>query len=634
MARYRFRVLFAFCCLLSINVSADAQSSRGKPSPENTRNRAIEKSKAEDDAARLNEDRLAFAVQIVSSLADEARSYKDESLRVKVQARAADVLWDVDQERARTLFDRAWDVAQTIDKEGQQRNEEARRRFLSGQGGPGFIPPPPNLRAEVLRLASLHDRTLAEGYFAKMEEENKRDEEQNKEARHWDPTQPPEAVAKRLQLARQLLENGETEKALLFAEPALNQVTSHGIIFLVLLRQKNTALADQIFSSLLERTVSDPIADATSVSLLSSYVFTPSVLVTSTRNGLLMNPWTSTRPPPQLTPALRTRFFGVASQVLLRPLSPPELEITSAGVAGTYFTIQRLLPLFEQNAPELAAALQGRLNTLAQGRDEIIPEQQRDFVKAGFGSNEKKEEGPDDTLARIERASSTAERDHLYAIAARNAVTKSDPKARELADKIEDADLKKSVREFVDFLMISQALEKKDTEKALRLTRAGELSHIQRVWSYTKIAVLLKSSAPERATDLISEAMSEAGRMEVTSAESAEAWVAIAASAGEVDQARKWETVLDAARAINRAENYTGEEGSVSVGFQTKDSVVKTSIAAPSINLAGLFGMLAKADAYRAADMATSIKNESPRAVALLAVGRSVFDSKLTKKKL
>ncbi len=158
----------------------------------------------------------------------------------------------------------------------------------------------------MLRLASLHDRTLAESYFAKMEEENKLDEE-NKEARRWDPTQPPEIVEKRLQLAQQLLENGETEKALLFAEPALNRVTSQGIILLVLLRQKNAAMADQIFSSLLERTVSDPIADSTSVSLLSSYVFTPSVLVTSTRNGLLMNPWTSTLPPPQLRPALRTR---------------------------------------------------------------------------------------------------------------------------------------------------------------------------------------------------------------------------------------------------------------------------------------------------------------------------------------
>src|SRR6185295_9428440 len=98
-----------------------------------------------------------------------------------------------------------------------------------GQGSAGFIPPPPNLRAEVLRLASRNDRALAEDFLAKMEEENKRDEDESTTQRRWDPTEPPEAIVKRLQLARQLLENGETDKALAFAGPGLNRVTSPGL---------------------------------------------------------------------------------------------------------------------------------------------------------------------------------------------------------------------------------------------------------------------------------------------------------------------------------------------------------------------------------------------------------------------
>jgi hypothetical protein len=364
MARYLLTSPVVLCWALSISLTANAQLSRNKPLPESKDNRP--KPSLESDNARLKEARLAFAIQVVSSLADEARGYKDESLRVRVQARAADVLWNVDRERARTLFDRAWEAAEIIDREGRRRNEEERNRFLSKRGGTGFIPAAPNLRGEVLRLASFHDRSLAEGFLAKMEEENKRDEEESTTARRWDPTEPPEAIVKRLQLARQLLENGETEKALIFAEPGLNRVTSQGVIFLVLLRQKNAGSADQLFASLLERTSNDPIADATSVSLLSCYVFTPSVLVTSTRNGLLMNPWTATLPPPQLSPALRAKFFFVGSQILLRPVDPPELELTSAGLAGTYFTIKRLLPLFEQNDPGMAVALQGRLNRLAR----------------------------------------------------------------------------------------------------------------------------------------------------------------------------------------------------------------------------------------------------------------------------
>src|SRR6202040_1634931 len=101
---------------------------------------------------------------------------------------------------------------------------------------------------------------------------------------------------RRLELARELLEGGELEKAVLVAAPGLTQATSPGIIFLVLLRQKSAPRADQIFSAMIEATANDPASDATSISLLSSYVFTPSTLLTVTRNGLLMNPWTDPIP--------------------------------------------------------------------------------------------------------------------------------------------------------------------------------------------------------------------------------------------------------------------------------------------------------------------------------------------------
>ncbi|HYJ87932.1 MAG TPA: hypothetical protein VEW46_17840 [Pyrinomonadaceae bacterium] len=324
---------------------------------------------------------------------------------------------------------------------------------------------------------------------------------------------------KRLQVARQLLENGATEKALLFAEPGLNRVTSHGVIFLVLLRQKNAGAADKLFSSLLERMSNDPIADATAVSLLSSYVFTPGVLVTSTRNGLVMNPWTPTPlAPPQLSAALRAKFFFVTSQILLRPVEPAELQLTSAGLAGTYFTIKRLLPLFEQNDPSISAALHVRLNKLAEGTNEVIPAAQREFLNAGFNSNDKKKDDPEDALSRIDGASNTNERNHLYAMAARAAAMKNQLKAREFADKIEQGELKKNVRNFVDFVLVSNALQKNESEKALLFARAGELSYLQRAWAYSETAALSKSSGLDEAMDLILEAAREAGRIPVTSA--------------------------------------------------------------------------------------------------------------------
>lgn len=628
MTRHLLASIFTFCCVLSLGTMVNAQPPGSKPVPQVKKRQTAAKPPARADN-QADEAQRVFAIQTISALADEARGYKDESLRASVQARAADALWDIDPERARTLFDRAWEAATAVDQAGRRRNEEARRRFLSGQGGIGFIPPPPNLRAEVLRLASKRDRVLAESFLAQMEKEDKRAEEENNTASFWDPTEPPAATARRLELARQLLEGGDTERALLVAKPGLNRVTSQGIVFLVLLRQKNADLADQGFAALLEKAAVDPTADATSISLLSSYVFTPSVLVTVTRNGLLMNPWLEeTLPPPKLSPALRTAFCHVAIQILTRPIPPVELERTSAGRAGTYFTMMRLLPLFKQSDPEAATALQGRLNVLAQEAEGLLPEQQRAFINAGLNPKASKEEGLNDALARVERAASTDERNYLLAIAAHAAVMQNDPGAQALADKIEDPELKRRVRNFVDFTLVSKALEKKDAEQALRLARPGELSPFQRVWAYTESARLLKSPAPQRARELLAEAMTEARRIAATGPENAQAWVAIANSALVIDPDILAETISEAVKAINKAPDYTGEEDKVSARFQSRSAVAAMDIAAPLASLANLYGKLGREDIYFAADTARSITNESPRAVALLAAAQSVLEQK------
>jgi hypothetical protein len=626
MTRDRFALLLSLVFATSANYSTAIAQSVVRNPPPGDRSKQIAAEAAVTERSAQSKERLAFAIQVVSSLADEARNYKDESLKVKVQARAADVLWNFNQERARAIFERAWDLAQRVDEDGRRAIEEQRRAFLSGKGGIGFIPPPPNLREEVLRLASQHDRSLAEKFLASMEEANDRDEKENKINRNSDPTEPPEAIAKRLQLARQLLENGQPDSAVAFAQPGLNRITSDGTIFLVLLRQKNAVLADRLFSTLLDRTAADPLADATSASLLASYALTPSILVTFTRRGLLMNQWTSELPPPQLAPSLRTKVFNTISQVLMRHGSISELELTSAGLSGTCFTIRRLLPSFEQSFPSLASDLHNRLNQLTQEKDEMVSPQQRSFMNAGFEPKKSVEE-PDDTLSQIERASSTRERNQLYAVAAQKAAMKTDPKARELADKIDDDEFRKAVRNFVDVLLINKAKEKRESEKALQLVRTAELSHFQRVWAYTEIAALLPSSAEEQAIDLITEAIDEAGRLETSKPERAEAWVAIAMNAVRVDQARKEDMLLDVVKAVNQAEGYTGEESSFTVDFSVRSNIARVSIPAPTISLANLFAALGKDDLFRAANIAHSIKSESPRAIALLASARSVLNT-------
>jgi hypothetical protein len=255
------------------------------------------------------------------------------------------------------------------------------------------------------------------------------------------------------------------------------------------------------------------------------------------------------------------------------------------------------------------------------------------LINAGFNATQKDEEKPENTLAQIEQAASTRERDHLYAMAASAAVKKNDPKAREFADAIDDAELKKNVRGFVDLILVSKLLEKKDWEKALQLTRVGELSHFQRAWSYAEIAALSKATAPEQTVELIREATTEAQRITVTSSENAQAWIAIARRTAEVKSERKWETVLDAIKAVNNAVGYNGNEKDLSVSFRSRNNIQMMQVPAPSISLVALFQSLADKDLYQAGEMARGITNESARAVALLAAASSAFANEVEKPK-
>lgn len=135
------------------------------------------------------------------------------------------------------------------------------------------------------------------------------------------------------------------------------QVNEKTIGFLSALRAKMPELADQRFVILLARAELDPFSDANTVSGLSSYAFTPGLYVTFSANGSVN--WSPAEQPiaaPKLLVNVRSKLFQVAASILLRPLTPPDQDFTSAGRTGKYMVIKRLLPLFDQYAPNTALA--------------------------------------------------------------------------------------------------------------------------------------------------------------------------------------------------------------------------------------------------------------------------------------
>src|SRR6185369_498 len=198
-------------------------------------------------------------------------------------ARAADVLWDTDPERARELFRRAWEAAETVDAETAKKRAEEMKR-LESEGGPVVVRGGPDLRSEVLRLVAKRDRKLGEEFLKALDEAAEKQRSEAATDRRNDPGSRLGA-SQRLQLARRLVEDGEVERAMQFAAPALNAVSIDTIFFLSALREKNAQLADAAYTNLLALAARDPGSDANTVSGLSSYLFTPFLYVTFEAGG-------------------------------------------------------------------------------------------------------------------------------------------------------------------------------------------------------------------------------------------------------------------------------------------------------------------------------------------------------------
>lgn len=625
----------ALCLLLSFAAQVYGQTPSGKTPAQS----AGKQGQSAPSSKRTRPDplageRRATALMLATSLAEEARSFRDESLRARVLARTADALWEAEPERARALFRRAWDAADAADRESLKRIEEQQRSDSSRQS---YRDNPSRLRGEVLRLAARRDRALGEEFLAKAAEGSSAEPltitpaagQTPIEIAASDPEKPTAAIAGRLGLASQLLEEGDVERALQFADKALDRVTTQGIFFLSLLREKNQLAADQRFAALLARSINDPAADAVTVSLLSSYAFTPFLYIIVRRDG--QNHSSQQREnivAPVMSPELRAAFFRTAAQILLRPLPTPDQDRTLAGRGGLYFTIARLLPLFEQYAADYSPELRAQLGALTPDAPEQFRTGRSQLLTRGLAPEETMKDEGQEALENLDRAPNGEERDNLHARAAMVAARKGDARARDYADKIDDSDFRKRARAHVDFVLLYHAIGKKETTEALRLARTGELTNIQRAYALMEIARLMTKTDPTRAAEILDDALAEARRISGSDVDRPRALIGVATRLYEINPNRAWEVMSEALKAANAVSDFTGEDAEIVSRFASKRGTSTTSFTVDIFDLNHIFSLLSRDDLARAVELAKAFNNEAPRSVAALSIVRALLDQK------
>lgn len=575
------------------------------------------------DKARI---RRQQARSLLIALSTDARAFHDQMLRARSLARIADALWTVDTEQGRLLFRKAWEAAEVADRDNDLKLQEEIRQQQTKTGRSGYaVTLPPSLRREVLRLAARRDRVLGEEFLEKLKTEKAEAAENAK----LNPGKLNESLSQRLGVARELLSTGDLERALQFADPVLSQVSMETMNFLVDLRAKDVAAADKRYAALLASSTGNPQADANTVSLLSSYIFTPGLYVVFTGNGMSTSQMTSTITPAEVSPELRAAFYQSGAAILLRPLPPPGQDAGPAGIDGKYLVIKRLLPFFEQAAPaEMVESLRGHLNALNTVVSDGTRRRDDEWLDRGVRPEKPAADREQALMDRLDRAKTSAERDSIYVQLANLAARTGDLRARDFVSKIEETELRKQFQAYMDGTLVTYHLEKKQTEPVMELIRKGELTHLHRVWAFTQAAKILVKTDREAALQLVEEAGTEARRIDVTDPGRPQALLAVVNALKLIDAARVWDATFDAVKAANSAEKFTGEDGTLILQFQSKvQSSVHTNDA-PDFDLEGIFKELATQDYERAVELARGFEHEGPRATATIAIARAVLEPK------
>ena len=610
--------------VLSIGVSAQTQKLAGNASMPAKRS-AI--SNPTDSSSSSTADRSqAAAIAIIHSLVERSERFQDLRLRASTQAKAADAIWDVDPGFARDLFLRVWSVAETVDEEGSQRAEEARRTALADRSvGLVLLTPQSSMRSEVLRLATRHDQKLGEMFLDKLEAP-KDESSKNTSTSYFDPTEPKLAIAKRLEVALRLLNAGDTVQAKAFAESALTFATSQGIIFLCTLRQNEPENADKLYTRLLAYTQIDSSADATTVSLLSSYVFTPTLLVTATRRGRISNQFADNASHADIPVGLRSSFFRVAASILLRPLPAGSEDRSAAGPGGTYFTIARLLPLFQQYAPDYVPALNSQLSVLSVAAPENYKNGQEEMLHLGLQSENSRT--VESILSKVPEASGNSERDTLYIEAIRLGSQTGDPQIRQLADKVEDRKLRESAQAFADLAVISNSINKKRTKEALEIFSDGRLLPLHRIWAATKLSALVRSSDPDRADQLLDDSAEALTSFASDDPQRLYGLTCVADTFLKVNRIHFWNSLQDAISAANAIPTAELESTKLAARLRTRNIIAMINVYEPSFSLVHLFELLAQEDIDLAVSTAGRLNGESASAAVNLGIARVALTHK------
>lgn len=585
--------------------------------------------------------RRAKAIDLIIETADAARTFKDLFYRARVQTLAADALWSQDEQRARSIFRRAWEAATAYDKSEQDAEERE-------SGVPSTIPIT-EARDEVLTKAAARDSKLGEEFLRDLlgEKKDENDAEQKQQSERRTPWRELTASGqRRLALAYALLNSGEVLAAARAAAPLVSEGASADFItFLIVLHEYDAGQSTTLYFQLLQRMSTDTKADSIDVLLFSAPVISYRLLVTVDSQGAMQFRTVPSRSATLVplfldTPEAINLFYRVSANILLRPRAGTE---SISDTIALYVAIGRLLPFFQNFASQYVPDLLLRNSTLASS----IEAGRRDALNAQIETNSLTPEHPGDILRpqldQLGRARDAADRDRIaLGIVKKAAQQRLWDRARRAAMEIEDVDLRRSALSYLAVCQVADLLrtftddKEENVDRLAKFVRSADVPPLVTAWGLAETAIMAKRKGDiASASALLDEAVSFAARTPAGTWQRVAAYTAVARLAARIDVKRAWEILPDLIRAANALDDYAGDEESIDIDGgknNAEDELEPLSVEDEVFRVDGLFATMAQLDYEKAMTAARSIGRETPRAFASLAIAREMLSSRLRTK--
>jgi len=125
---------------------------------------------------------------------------------------------------------------------------------------------------------------------------------------------------------------------------------------------------------------------------------------------------------------------------------------------------------------------------------------------------------------------------------------------------------------------------------------------------------------------LLDTATAEARRIDGGDLDRPRALFAIANALRLVDSARVSQAILDAVKAANSTDGFTGEGGTITQTINTKNVISVSPHNVPDFDIEGIFTALANEDYDNTVQLARAFQSEAPRTNATIAIARSVLN--------